>query len=193
MAQTSPLNVRVTLPFKESVEEMLAAQGQTVSQALRQYLEKRVAAWKAHGAESRQEVFLWLKRGLYEAALRKASALNLDLDTVLVRAIEDWLGDKKKGQGGFFSHGPWTYGHFQELVSAVREAYLEGVSPIDKLITVYSRLPQAEVPHDILFAAAIQAVPVREVLAERIRQGLEAWTQRQERRRAKPERSNQED
>jgi hypothetical protein len=180
MSETqTAISFKLPVGLRKQIGEVIERHDLTLTGLVLDYFKRRVAAEKEVEKRGRgegekvAELTLVVPEGLHAALWAEASRLGVSVEEFVCRLCETAVqGGQGQGAPGFKAE---NYRDFPRLVECVRSAYLEDRSPVDALLRLAPTLAPAPVALAELFAAAIAAVPVDQVINERVELGLRIW------------------
>jgi hypothetical protein len=179
--QQSAISFKLPLELKQQIDAIVQRHDTTLTGLVLGYFERRVQAEKEAEARGSQpsaeyeEVSLLLEDELARPLRDDARRLGITVGEFVHRLCESARPGGEPTRAPVPVFRPHDYAEFPQLVECVRKAYLDDRSPIDALLKVAATLPPAPVPLAQLFTAALQAVPVDQVISERVELGLRMW------------------
>jgi len=184
MSETqSAISFKLPAELKQEVGEVIKKHDLTLTGLVLDYFRRRVRAEReAEGREGTPggklvELTVLLEEGLNAAVWNEAGRLGVPIGEYVHRLCEGAARDEA-GRPAPPAVTPPDYPDFPRLVDCVRQAYLEDRSPVDALLRLYPSLAPSQVPMGQLFAAAIAAVPVDQIISERVELGLRLWREK---------------
>ena len=177
----SAISFKVPAELRRRIGEITKKHNTTLTALVLDYFRRRVQAEEeaeARGTQPGQgyvEVDLLLEDGLYAGLRAEAARRKMTLGDYLRSLCEAAVRGEPGQPAGA---APPDYPDFPKLVECVRRAYQEDRSPVDALLSVYPTLAPSTVPMEALFTAALAAVPVGQVISERVELGLRVWREK---------------
>ena len=174
----SAISFKVPAELRRRIGEITKRHNTTLTALVLDYFRRRAQAEEeaearaAPPGQGHVVVDLLLEDGLYAGLRAEAARREMTLGDYL-RSLCEAAVQGESGQPA--AAAPPDYPDFPKLVECVRQAYQEDRSPVDALLRVHPTLKPAPVPMGQLFAAAIAAVPVEQIIQERVELGLRIW------------------
>jgi hypothetical protein len=178
----SAISFKLPRELKEQIDELIGKHDQTLTGLVVDYFRRRMQAEEdaeGHGAilgKRPVELILLLGEELAAAVYAEAGRQHISVAEFVYRLLEKAVGGAPARAST--PAGAENYADFPKLVDCVRQAYRDDHSPIDALLELYPSLTGCLIPMGQLFAAAIAAVPIDQVISERITVGLRALRDR---------------
>jgi hypothetical protein len=177
----SAISFKLPRELKEQIDELTARHDLTLTGLIVEYFRRRVQAEKdaaERGDVGRRpvELIVLLGEELAAAIHAEAGRQQLPVATFVYRLLERAVGSGMDQSA--VSARPADYPDFPKLTECIRQAYRDDHSPVDALLELYPTLTPSTIPMGQLFAAAIGAVPMDQVISERIAVGLRALRER---------------
>jgi hypothetical protein len=174
------ISFKLPVDLKKQIDDVIDKNDATLTGLVLDYFRRRIRAEAESEARQPQrppgeklaEVTLLLGEGLLAALRQEAARLGISVEEFIYRLCDRVQGERGQAVPVF---QPTDYPDLAKLVDCVRQAYLEDRSPVDALLRVHPTLKPAPVPMGQLFAAAIAAVPVEQIIQERVELGLRIW------------------
>jgi hypothetical protein len=177
----SAISFKVPAELRRRIGEITKKHNTTLTALVLDYFTRRVQAEEEAEARAAEpgrgyvEVDLLLEDGLYAGLCAEATRRRMKLGDYLRHLCEAAVRGEPGQPAGA---APPDYPDFPKLVECVRRAYQEDRSPVDALLSVYPTLAPSAVPMEALFTAALAAVPVGQVISERVELGLRVWREK---------------
>jgi len=176
--QQAAISFKLPRDLKERIDRLTEKHDLTLTGLILGYFKRRLQAEvdaerRGSGAVRRPvELLLILGEELSAAVHAEAGRQGVEVDELVYQLLEKAVGAAPGRPAA--QAGPESYTDFPKLVDCVRRAYLEDRSPIDALLELYPSLAPSPAPMGQLFAAALSAVSVDQVISERVSAGLRA-------------------
>ncbi|MHB1424974.1 MAG: hypothetical protein ACYC3I_17515 [Gemmataceae bacterium] len=180
--EQAAISFKLPRELKDQVDALIAKHDLTLTGLVLEYFRRRLQAERDAGqrgtvlGQRPVELTLLLGEELAAAVYAEAGRQQLSVDEFVYRLL-----GKAVGTGGprtSLPAVPDAYADFPKLVDCVRQAYREDHSPIDALLALYPSLAPSSIPMGQLFAAAIAAVSVDQVISERVAEALRTLRER---------------
>jgi hypothetical protein len=184
MSETqTAISFKIPADIRRKIAEITQKHRTTLTGLVLDYFRRRVEAEEEMKAAGRgvehlyTEVLLLLEDNAWANLRAEAAKEEISASEYLRRLCE---GERRHSDPASARAEAAKYPEFPHLVDCVRKAYQEDRSPIDALLKLYPTLPPSTLPMETLFTAALQAVPVVELIRERVELGIRLWREQRE-------------